>query len=162
VAAHLPDSGKFYTGATTILTPSRTPLSTSRDQRTVLEAELAAVKSQADGLINEWTSLATDDGATFLKERLEDLGKRRGQIEESLADLEIAISEVERDMVDRGLFTRALTDFTGVFAEIKPYQQKELMRLGLHKAILGPDYLKIGLYGRPPEVRALPEGEPGC
>ena len=52
-----------------------------------------------------------------------------------------------------------LADFSEVFAEIKPYQQKELMRLVLHKAILGPDYLKPGLYGRPPEVRPLTEGE---
>jgi hypothetical protein len=63
-------------------------------------------------------------------------------------------------MVDQGLVTQALADFTGVFAEIKPYQQKELMRLVLHKAILGPDYLKIGLYGRPPELGPLSKGEP--
>jgi hypothetical protein len=54
---------------------------------------------------------------------------------------------------------RALADFTGVFAELKPYQQKELMRAVLHKAILGPDYLEIGLYGRPPELRPLSKGD---
>jgi hypothetical protein len=37
------------------------------------------------------------------------------------------------------------------------YQQKELMRLVLHKAILGPDYVKIALYVRPPEIRSLAE-----
>jgi hypothetical protein len=29
----------------------------------------------------------------------------------------------------------------------------------LHKAILGPDKLKMGLYGRPPEVKQLHEGD---
>lgn len=65
-----------------------------------------------------------------------------------------------RDTIDQDLVVQALADFSNVFAELKPYQQKELMRLVLHKAILGPDYLKIGLYGRPPEVRQLTEGEP--
>jgi hypothetical protein len=138
----------------------KTELPGLRDQQRVLEGDLAKVKSQAEGLINEWATLANGDGTSFLRERLDDLGKRRGQIEESLADLEIAIGEVERDMVDQTLVARALADFTGVFAELKPYQQKELMRLVLHKAILGPDYLKIGLYGRPPELGPLSKGEP--
>jgi site-specific DNA recombinase len=138
----------------------KTELPSLKDQQQVLEGELVKVKTQAEGLINEWATLANGDGTAFLKENLDDLGKRRNQIEESLASLEIAIGEVERDMVDQGLVTQALADFTGVFAELKPYQQKELMRLVLHKAILGPDYLKIGLYGRPPEVRQLTEGEP--
>ncbi|MFH1312652.1 MAG: hypothetical protein ABIJ00_05440 [Candidatus Eisenbacteria bacterium] len=105
------------------------------------------------------TTLASEDGTSFLKEKLDDLGKRRGQIEESLTALEIEIGEVERDRVDQGLVMQALTDFSEVFAELKPYQQKELMRLVLHKAILGPDCLKLGIYGRPPEVRQLAEGD---
>ena len=44
-------------------------------------------------------------------------------------------------------------------AELKPYQQKELMRQVLHKAILGPNYVKIALYGRPPEVGPLAEAQ---
>jgi site-specific DNA recombinase len=138
----------------------RTELPALRDQQRVLEGELARVKTQAEALINEWATLANGDGTSFLKERLDDLGKRRGQIEEGLTALEIAIGDVERDMVDQGLVAQALADFTGVFAELKPYQQKELMRLVLHKAILGPDYLKIGLYGRPPELGPLSKGEP--
>ena len=33
------------------------------------------------------------------------------------------------------------------------------MRLVLHKAILGPDYMKMALYGRPPEVGPLSGSE---
>ena len=57
------------------------------------------------------------------------------------------------------LSRRPLTDFGEVFAEIKPHEQKEIMRLVLHKAILGPDRLKLGLYGRPPEVKQPHEGD---
>ena len=55
--------------------------------------------------------------------------------------------------------TQALANFSYVFAERKPYLQTELMQPVLHKAILGPDCLKLGLYGRPPEVRPLQEGD---
>ena len=41
-------------------------------------------------------------------------------------------------------------------------QQKELMRLALYKAILSPDCLKLGPYGRPLEVRALHEEDARC
>jgi hypothetical protein len=108
---------------------------------------------------HEWTALANRDSTSFLKEKLDNLGKRRGQIQESLTALEIEIGEVERDRVDQDLVTKALADFSAVFSELKPYQQKELIRLVLHKAILSPDCLKLGLYGRPPEVRALIEGD---
>ena len=33
------------------------------------------------------------------------------------------------------------------------------MRLILHKAILGPDYVKIALYGRPPEIGPFSEAQ---
>lgn len=137
----------------------RTELPGLRDEKSVLEGELAEVKRQAVGLINEWTSLATDENTPFLKEKLDDLGKRRGQLGDSLAALEIAVAEVERDTVDREIVAQALADFSEVFRELKPYRQKELMRLVLHKAILGPGYMRMALYGRPPEVGALHEGD---
>jgi site-specific DNA recombinase len=137
----------------------RTELPNLRGQRDLLEKDLEEVKNTAEGLINEWTALSSGDGTRFLKEKLDDLGRRRGQIEESLASLEVAMGEVERDAVDQGQVIEALSDFSEVFGEIKPYRQKELMRLVLHKAILGPDCLRLGLYGRPPEVGSLSGSE---
>ena len=46
----------------------------------------------------------------------------------------------------------ALNMFTDVLDHIQPYQQKELLRLVLHKAILAPDSMKMALYGRQPET----------
>jgi ElaB/YqjD/DUF883 family membrane-anchored ribosome-binding protein len=125
----------------------RTEIPDLKEQQGLLERDLKEVKATADGLITQWSALAGEDGTQFLKEKLDDLGKRRGQIEESLASL------------DQELVVRALADFSDVFAELKPYQQKGLLRLVLHKAILGPDYVKIALYGRPPEIGPLSEGE---
>jgi hypothetical protein len=119
---------------------------------------MSVVKGKSDAGLPVGT--ATADGTAFLKERLGAPGKRRGRIEESLAALETAIGEVERDMVCPDLVARASADLTGVFLEIKRYQQKELMRLVYHKAILGPDYLKTGLYGRPLGLQPPSKEEP--
>ena len=137
----------------------RTELPNLKEQQAVLKKDLSEVKATADGLINQWATLASEDGARFLKEKLDALGKRRGQIEESLASIEVAMSRVEGDTVDQELVAQALADFSNVFAGLKPYQQKDLLRLVLQKAILGPDYLKIALYGRPPEIVPLAEGD---
>ena len=53
----------------------------------------------------------------------------------------------------------ALNKFTDVFDHIQPYQQKELLRLVLSRAVLGPDSIKIALYGRPPETGLLSVSE---
>jgi len=59
----------------------------------------------------------------------------------------------------QGLVTRAIANFSEVFRGLQPYRQKELMRPVLHKATLGPECLKLGLYGRPPEVGPLSGSE---
>ena len=65
------------------------------------------------------------------------------------------IEEIERESVNHELVMLALNKFTDVFDHIQPYQQKELLSLALHKAVLAPDSIKIALYGRPPETGLL-------
>jgi site-specific DNA recombinase len=122
------------------------------EQKNVLEADLADVQKTADGIMEQWESLASDDGAVFLKEKLDQLGKRRNQIESALEKIELAVAEIQQDAVDHKLVMKALEDFTDVFNCIPPYQQKDLMRLVLHKAIVSHTSMKIALYGRLPEI----------
>jgi len=65
------------------------------------------------------------------------------------------IEEIESKSVTQELVMLALNKFTDVFDHIQPYQQKELLSLVLHKAILAPDSIKIALYGRPPDTGLL-------
>jgi len=66
-------------------------------------------------------SMPDDGGAVFLKERLDDLGKRRSSIEGALEELEIAIDDVKRDTVDEEFVIKALVDIGKVFDCIPPY-----------------------------------------
>ncbi|MCX6089589.1 MAG: hypothetical protein NTX88_04295 [Candidatus Atribacteria bacterium] len=42
-----------------------------KEQKTVLQKELAEIKNFADGILNKWASLASEDGSLFLKGKLD-------------------------------------------------------------------------------------------
>ncbi len=123
-----------------------------KEQKTLLQKELSEIKNFADGIMNKWASLASEDSGLFLKDKLDQLGKRRKEIETGIQALAEMIEEIERESVTQELVMLALNKLTDVFEHIQPYRQKELLSLGLHKAVLAPDSIKIALYGRPPEI----------
>ncbi len=123
-----------------------------KERRTLFQKELAEIKNFADSIMNKWASLASEESSLFLKDKLDQLGKRRMEIEAGMDGLEQMISEIEKESVNKELVMLALNKFTDVFDNIQPVHQKELLRLVLHKAILAPEGIKIALYGRPPEI----------
>jgi site-specific DNA recombinase len=124
-------------------------------RRTHLQKELAEVKAFADGIMNKWTAMATDDSSIFLKEKLAELGQRRKEIETGIASLEAMIKEIERESISQELVTLALSRFSDLFDKIKPYRQKDMVKLVLHKATLSPTKIQIALYGRQPDTGLL-------
>ncbi len=121
------------------------------EQRTLLQRELAEVKNMADGLMSQWATVSGSDGGTFLKEKLDSLAKRRRELEDGIASLDTAVEEIEREAISRDTVKTALRKMDGVFASLQPHQQKELVRVVLHKAVLSDEEIKIALYGKPPE-----------
>jgi site-specific DNA recombinase len=130
-----------------------------KEQKTLLKKDLTEIKNFADSILNKWAALASDENSLILKEKLDELGKRRKEIETGILTLEQMIDEIQRESVSQELVMLALNKFTDVFDHIQPYQQKELLRLVLHKAVLAPDSIKIALYGRPPETGLLSVSE---
>ncbi|MFH1768098.1 MAG: zinc ribbon domain-containing protein, partial [Candidatus Omnitrophota bacterium] len=122
-------------------------------QKTALQKELEEVKNFAQGLLDQWTGMATDDNAVFLKDKLNELGKRRKEIEDALVSLDVLIEEVERDSVDQEMFEKLLVKFDAVFDSMLPYQQKELVDCLLHNACVSNTKMKIALYGRHTDTR---------
>jgi hypothetical protein len=120
---------------------------------TEVDYDIYMDSGQCTDVGNGWKALASGDSEVFLKEKLDSLGKRRKDIEEGIQALDLMIEEIERESVNQELVTLALSKFTKVFANIRPHEQKELLRMVLHKAILGPDSMKMALYGRPPDIQ---------
>jgi len=126
-----------------------------KEQKTLLQKELAEIRSFADRIMIEWASLAREENSVILKEKLDELGKRRKDVETGIQTLEEMIGEIQRESVSQELIILALNKVTDVFDHIQPYQQKELLSLVLHKAALAPDSIKVALYGHPPETGLL-------
>jgi len=127
-----------------------------KTQKAMLEKELDDVKSVADGLLEKWAKIDSSQASRFLKDKLDNLDKRRKEIEQGIASLEVMIEQIERESISAELVLEALAKFSEIWDNIEPYQQKELLRLVLQKAILGPESIKMALYGRLPD----PDTEP--
>ncbi len=123
------------------------------NQKTGMQKELGEIKNFAQGILEQWTKMATDDNALFIKDKLNELGKRRKEIENGLVSLETMIEEIERESINQELVETMLGRFGEIFDSIKPYQQKELISLILHKARLSREEMKIALYGKQTDTR---------
>lgn len=73
-------------------------------------------------VINKWASLASEDSSLFLKDKLDQLGKRRKEIKTGIQALEEMIDEIERESVPQEGVMLALYKVTDVFDHIQPYQ----------------------------------------
>ena len=131
-----------------------------KDQKMLLQKELGEIKSFADHVMKKWASMMNEEGSFFLKEKLQQLDRRRKEVETGIQTLEQMIEEIEREAVSKELVMLALNKFTDVFDHIQPYRQKELLRLVLHRAVLSPESIKIALYGRPPDIGLFTQDAP--
>ena len=122
-----------------------------KQQKDALVKELQNVNNTADGILNE-LSTGNSPSAVFVKEKLENLGKIRKEIENGIQKINQAIEEITRDSLDTDFIAGVLGNFTDVFKYLKPYQQKELIRLVLYRADISETEMKMTLYGNLPDI----------
>ncbi|MBI5555088.1 MAG: recombinase family protein [Elusimicrobia bacterium] len=124
-------------------------------QLQLLQNELAEVKNNADGIMNKWLATTQEDGQLFFKEKLNQLGKRRKELESGILAVGNMVNDLEREKITQEVVAKALKKFGEVFAQIQPHQQKDLLKLTVHKILLSEDKIKIALYGKPPDIGLL-------
>lgn len=125
-----------------------------KERRGQLEKEIARVRALADQLFGDAGRLATDESRPFLKEKLDELARRMKELGGGLEDVELTIGEIERDSVSKDLVRLALSNIVDIFDRANPYQQKRLLGLTLHKAVVSGNRIELALRGRPPEFLA--------
>ena len=123
-----------------------------KKQKDLLQKELEEVKNFADGIMNKWMSSTSDNSAAFIKDKLDQLGKRRKELEVGIQKLELMIEEIKCECVNQALVMQTLKKFAGTFDHVPPYRQKDLIRSVMHKALLSRDNIKIALYGRQADI----------
>ena len=107
-------------------------------------AELEGVKGKAKTIMERYLGEVEGPGAVFIQEELNSLGRKREEIEESIRELAADIERIERRSVDKDLMRLGLRRFDESFAKIKPYEQKELMRIFFGRVELGERSIRIG------------------
>jgi len=136
----------------------KTELPQLRERKEVFEKELDDIKASAAGIIRDREKIGGEKGEVFVREALEELGARRQGKETGIQEVEQAIREIERESVSGNDVMQALSHFTAIFAQIPPYQQKDLVKLVVHRVELAPDSMKLALWGRVAALGPVSEG----
>jgi site-specific DNA recombinase len=136
----------------------RTELPQLRARKETLERELGKIKDTAASIIKDREKIGGEKGEVFVRETLEELGTRREGVENGIQEVEQAIREIERESVNHRDVMQALSQFTEIFGQIPPYQQRDLVKLVVHRVELASDSMKLALYGRVAAVGPVCEG----
>jgi len=100
---------------TNLRLPKREP--TLVRQQKALQRSLDEVNAQAGNLLTEWSTLAGGDGRAFVTEKLQELAQRLANLERGLEEVGHRLAQVHQ-----------------VYECLKPYEQRELMQLVVHRA----------------------------
>ena len=123
-----------------------------KNQREALQHKLKEIKMQADGIMIKWTTLATTDNSIFLREKLDELAKERKDTEAGLVEIDLQINDIQHEAICKEDVMLAVGKFASLFDTLPPYQKKEIFKLLVKKAVLGPEGIKIALIGKYPQT----------
>ena len=82
----------------------------------------------------------------MVKDKLNELGQRRLDLEHGLAEVQHELDGMDREAVDVGLVRAALGQVKDLLGALKPYEQKELMRLVLQRAEVNEREITLDIY----------------
>jgi site-specific DNA recombinase len=137
-----------------------------KGQRDALKRKLDEIKMQADGIMVKWTNMATDDNSIFLREKLDELAKQRKETETGFTTIDVQIKDIQHEAIRKEDVMMAVGKFNELFDALQPYQKKDIFKLLLKKAVLGPEGIKIALFGKYPQTglfdTAAPDGAIRC
>ena len=127
------------------------------------DGDLAAVNAQAGSLLTEWSAVTADHGKRFVTEKLTELAERRAALERGVAELEQQLARVQDKAVTAAVVRAALSQVQQVYACLKPYEQRELVRLVLHRAAVHVRELVLEINGAVGQAITARDGQQwGC
>src|SRR5918996_801005 len=100
----------------------------------------------ADKLVMELVSLEGQPSQDLLRDKLNELGQRRSDLEHGLAKVRQEMDSLNREVVDADLVRATLGQIKGLFEALKPYEQRELMQLVLQRAEVNEREITLEVY----------------
>lgn len=103
-------------------------------QRKALQWSLEEVNGHGGKLLTEWSAVGADHGRSFVAEKPHELGQRRADLERGPEEIGQRIAHMQDRTMTAEVVRQALAQVHQVYACLKPYEQRKLMRLVLHRA----------------------------
>lgn len=96
-------------------------------QSSILQAwegseSLADIKSKADHLLKNWSVIQGEAGATFVKEKLNELADRRTSIETAISDSDGQLRQVSSQSVNPAEVASASARIGEVYSQLQPHE----------------------------------------
>ncbi len=115
-------------------------------QRAGMQKDLKEVKGMADKLLTDLVAMDRQVGQGFIKEKLNDLGQRQLDLDQGLAELQQELDSLDREAVDTEQVRAALGQVKELFGALRPYEQRELMKLVLQRAEVNEREITLEVY----------------
>ena len=104
------------------------------------------VNGQADRLLADRAESGSDVTQAFVHERLEALGQQRSDLESTLGELDQRLAALDRGAIDAEAVVRTLANADLIFENLKPFEQKELVRLLVRRVELHEEEIVLELF----------------
>ena len=158
VAAEVEDAviariGALASDETTVTKIVETANGRLQRQLPAMEKQLRAQQRSLKGVRAEAEKLLCSDGAgslgagrSFLTDRLDELSRRREELESASRESENQIADCRQATLDPIAVREGLANFHRVYAHLKPFERQELIRLILHRAEISDRELVLEIY----------------
>lgn len=113
--------------------------------------ELEKTKKSIQRYIRELPS-SNSTTKVFINQEIERLAEKIEYFKKNIYEIETKVSHIQSGELNKEQVIKALEKFGRIFSHLKPYEQKELIRLTLHEILLTTDKMKIALFGEPPRL----------
>lgn len=115
-------------------------------QHQELLKNLADVKSKADKAIELWMGEDNKSGSGFVKEKLNELARRRTDLENGLVETEEALKQLQEKSVKAETVRATLARMDEIYEHLLPFEKRELISLVLKTAEVNEKEIILEIY----------------
>jgi site-specific DNA recombinase len=129
-------------------------------QKQSLTKSLAEIKNQADKVIELWAGLEDQDGKGFIRDKLNDLAHRKTELEDGLVEIEQELKQIQGKAVEADTVRAMLLRISELYAQLKPFEQRDLISLVLKSAKVDEKEITLEIYALGDAVQLQKTGDP--